>query len=63
MSRDLCDETFPANLLIEFDELDDEIPISPELPKRHQQPESFTEHHRHLTSATKRTISDKNNGK
>nr|XP_040236934.2 uncharacterized protein LOC120958301 [Anopheles coluzzii] len=61
MSRDLCDETFPANLLIEFDELDDEIPISPELPKRHQQPESFTEHHRHLTSATKRIISDKNN--
>uniref|UniRef100_A0A182KCJ2 Uncharacterized protein n=1 Tax=Anopheles christyi TaxID=43041 RepID=A0A182KCJ2_9DIPT len=33
MSRNLCDETFPANLLIEFDELDDEIPISPELPK------------------------------
>uniref|UniRef100_A0A182MT13 Uncharacterized protein n=1 Tax=Anopheles culicifacies TaxID=139723 RepID=A0A182MT13_9DIPT len=40
MSRNLCDETFPASLLIEFDELDDEIPISPELPKR-RQPESF----------------------
>ncbi|XP_053659889.1 uncharacterized protein LOC128708933 [Anopheles marshallii] len=40
MSRNLCDETFPASLLIEFDELDDEIPISPELPKRHQ-PESL----------------------
>ncbi|XP_035892499.1 uncharacterized protein LOC118503403 isoform X1 [Anopheles stephensi] len=35
MSRNLCDETFPSSLLIEFDELDDEIPISPELPKRH----------------------------
>ncbi|XP_052902578.1 uncharacterized protein LOC128310075 isoform X2 [Anopheles moucheti] len=40
MSRNLCDETFPTSLLIEFDELDDEIPISPELPKRHQ-PESL----------------------
>uniref|UniRef100_A0A182PQY1 Uncharacterized protein n=1 Tax=Anopheles epiroticus TaxID=199890 RepID=A0A182PQY1_9DIPT len=69
MSRNLCDETFPANLLIEFDELDDEIPISPELTKRHhhhhRQPDSFLHHHQHhrrnLSSDGKGTISDKTN--
>ncbi|XP_058065172.1 uncharacterized protein LOC131214827 [Anopheles bellator] len=40
MSRDLSDETFPGgSLLIGFDELSDEISVSPELPKRHQQAE------------------------
>uniref|UniRef100_A0AAG5DQ37 Uncharacterized protein n=1 Tax=Anopheles atroparvus TaxID=41427 RepID=A0AAG5DQ37_ANOAO len=48
MSRNLCDETFPASLLIEFDELDDEIPISPELPKRHP-PGAFPRHHSTLS--------------
>lgn len=32
--KKLNDETFPANLLMEFDELDDEIPISP--PRNHE---------------------------
>lgn len=30
MNRDLCDETFPSSLLIAFDDLSDEIPVSPE---------------------------------
>ncbi|XP_053675448.1 uncharacterized protein LOC128725705 [Anopheles nili] len=64
MSRNLCDETFPGSLLIEFDELDDEIPISPELPKRHQ-PDGFGRHHSTLTvragaMADKATADDRN---
>lgn len=51
MSRNLCDETFPASLLIEFDELDDEIPISPEFPKRHpKHPASLSRHRSALRS-------------
>ncbi|KFB49752.1 AGAP011795-PA-like protein [Anopheles sinensis] len=48
MSRNLCDETFPASLLIEFDELDDEIPISPDLPKHHSLG-AFPRHHSTLS--------------
>uniref|UniRef100_A0A182W1T6 Uncharacterized protein n=1 Tax=Anopheles minimus TaxID=112268 RepID=A0A182W1T6_9DIPT len=59
MSNNLCDETFPTSLLIEFDELDDEIPISPELPKRHQ-PESFLRA-RTTLSGDKGSVTDKIN--
>uniref|UniRef100_A0A182SWB6 Uncharacterized protein n=1 Tax=Anopheles maculatus TaxID=74869 RepID=A0A182SWB6_9DIPT len=59
MSRNLCDETFPASLLIEFDELDDEIPISPELPKRHQ-PERFLRNRTTLSDG-KEIVTDKTN--
>ncbi|ETN61713.1 hypothetical protein AND_006642 [Anopheles darlingi] len=39
MNRDLCDETFPSSLLIAFDDLSDEIPVSPEpVLLRHQHP-------------------------
>ncbi|XP_050067737.1 uncharacterized protein LOC126556518 [Anopheles maculipalpis] len=65
MSRNLCDETFPASLLIEFDELDDEIPISPELPKRHQ-PEHFLRDRTTLSNgkgiANQQTNMDDRNG-
>ncbi|XP_049290988.1 uncharacterized protein LOC125767969 [Anopheles funestus] len=59
MSHNLWDETFPVSLLIEFDELDDEIPISPELPKRHP-PESFLRD-RTTLSGGKGIVTDKIN--
>uniref|UniRef100_A0A182N3H8 Uncharacterized protein n=1 Tax=Anopheles dirus TaxID=7168 RepID=A0A182N3H8_9DIPT len=59
MSRNLCDETFPASLLIEFDELDDEIPISPEFPKRQQPATGLSRHRSTLRSTGKGIASDK----